>query len=255
MGTALTKAVFPAPTPSYEWDPHWIWLTTSEQEVIPAFFVDKGAKYTVIFSHGNAEDLGGVIERVTKLSRNVEVNVFAYEYTGYGLSTGDAHEQAVYADVEAAFKYVKDIIGVPWEQIILYGWSLGSGPSVHLASKTAVRGVVLQSSFLSIYRVAIQTRVLLPGDMFPNLDNIGKVACPVFVMHGHDDDVTPFWHGQELAGKLRKECAYPPFFLENAGHDDMEEVAGEEFYTRFSNFLRWLDKEEISQELKERGDS
>jgi len=250
MGSALSRVVFPAPEATYAWDPHWIWLNTSSHEVIPAFFIDKGAKYTLIFSHGNAEDLGSVIERVNKLSCALDVNVFAYEYTGYGMSTGEAHEQAVYADIEAAFAYVRDIIGIPWEQIILYGWSLGSGPSVHLASKTAVRGLVLQSSFLSIYRVALSTGATLPGDMFPNVDLIGQVTCPIFIMHGVQDDITPFWHAQDLAANCSKDALYTPFFVEHGSHDDLEVVAGEEYYTRFSKFLQWLEREEITQELR-----
>merc|ERR1712039_850157 len=104
-----------------------------------------------------------------------EVNIFAYEYTGYGMSTGEPYEQAIYADIEAAFKYLRDIIGVPWSEVVLYGRSLGSGPSIHLASRTAVRAMVLQSPLLSIFRIAFSSGLTLPGDMFANVDKIGHV--------------------------------------------------------------------------------
>jgi len=250
MGSAVTKIVFQPPDATYTRDANLIWLNTSEHEVIPAFFIDKDFKYTLLFSHGNAEDLGMIIQYFREVSHILEVNVFAYEYTGYGMSTGEAHEQALYADIEAAFKYLRDIIGVPWEQVILYGRSIGSGPSVHLATKTAVRAMVLQSPLLSIYRVALHTRVTLPGDMFPNVDRIGKVNCPVYIVHGTKDEITPFWHAEDLVRNTREECAYPPFYVENGGHNNLEIVARQQFWDNFRKFLQWLDREEISEDLR-----
>mmetsp|Transcript_121954 Transcript_121954/g.352274 ORF Transcript_121954/g.352274 Transcript_121954/m.352274 type:complete len:259 (+) Transcript_121954:180-956(+) len=249
MGAVLTKVVFQPPEPTYARDPNLIWLNTTEKEVIPAFFIDKDAKYTLLFSHGNAEDLGGVIEKMREVSHILDVNVFAYEYTGYGMSTGEPHEEAFYADIEASFTYLCDVIGVPWQQIVLYGWSIGSGPSVHLACKFAARALVLQSPLLSVYRVALSTRATLPGDMFPNGDRIGDVPCPVYIVHGTEDETVPFWHAQDLAAQRRKECAYPPLWIEGGGHCNLEKVARQDFFDNFLKFLQWLDKEDISPSL------
>jgi fermentation-respiration switch protein FrsA (DUF1100 family) len=249
MGSAITKIVFQPPDASYTKDPNLIWLHTSEHEVIPAFFIDRDAKFTLLFSHGNAEDLGMIIQYFRDVSHILEVNIFAYEYTGYGMSTGEPHEQAIYADVEAAFKYLRDIIGIPWTEVVLYGRSIGSGPSVHLATRTAVRGLVLQSPLLSIYRVAFHSRFTLPGDMFPNVDKIGKVRCPTYVMHGTKDEIIPFWHAEDLVRNCSKDIAYPPYIVENGGHNNLEMVARQPFFDNFTKFLQWLEKEEVSQDL------
>merc|ERR1719233_1025237 len=105
----------------------------------------------------------------------LDVNIFSYEYTGYGMSTGSATEPNVYADIEAAFKYLRDIVGVPWTDIVVYGRSIGSGPSCHLASITPVRGVVLQCPVLSIFRIAFHLRFTLPGDQFSNIDKVSQI--------------------------------------------------------------------------------
>lgn len=231
-----------------------IWLNTSEQEVIPAFFIDKDSKYTLLFSHGNAEDLGGVIDKMREVSHILDVNVFAYDYTGYGMSTGEASEEAFYADIEASYRYLNDIIGVPWQQIILYGWSIGSAPSVHLASRQAVRAMVLQSPLLSVFRVAMHTRVTLPGDMFASVDRIGKVACPVYIVHGTEDETIPCWHAQDLVAQCKEECVYPPFYVESGGHCNLEKIARQEFYENFMKFLQWLADEEIRPELQQLAD-
>jgi len=251
MGGTLTKLVFQPPDATYTKDPNLIWLHTSEHEVIPAFFIDRDAKLTLLFSHGNAEDLGMIIQYFREVSHILEVNIFAYEYTGYGMSTGEPHEQAVYADIEAAFKYLRDIIGIPWTEVVLYGRSVGSGPSIHLATRTAVRAMVLQSPLLSIFRIAMHSRFTLPGDMFTNVDKIGKVRCPVYVVHGTKDEIVPFWHGEDLVRNCRKHCAYPPYWVPDGGHNNLEIVARQPFYDNFLKFLQWLEKEEVSEDLKE----
>lgn len=255
MGAGLTKLVFQPPDATYTKDPNLIWLHTSEHEVIPAFFIDRDAKLTLLFSHGNAEDLGMIIQYFREVSHILEVNIFAYEYTGYGMSTGEPHEQAVYADIEAAFKYLRDIIGIPWSEVVLYGRSVGSGPSIHLATRTAVRAMVLQSPLLSIFRIAMHSRFTLPGDMFTNVDKIGKVKCPVYVVHGTKDEIVPFWHGEDLVRNCREGCAYPPYWVQDGGHNNLELVARQPFYDNFTKFLQWLDKEEISEELQEMANS
>ncbi|CAM9558875.1 unnamed protein product [Heterosigma akashiwo] len=51
---------------------------------------------------------------------------------------------------------------------------------------------------MSAYRVAFNFRFTMPGDMFPNIDKMPDIECPVFIIHGTRDEVVPFWHGQEL---------------------------------------------------------
>ena len=103
------------------------------------------------------------------LARVLRVNIMAYDYTGYGKSNGVPAEENVYADIEAAFQYLLEVRRLQPEQIVLYGRSLGSGPSCYLASKTAregqsVGGVILQSPLLSAFRVAFEFRFTMPGD-------------------------------------------------------------------------------------------
>lgn len=254
MGSAIDKIVFQPPDATYTKDPNLIWLHTGEHEVVPAFFIDRDAKFTLLFSHGNAEDLGMIIQYFREVSHILEVNIFAYEYTGYGMSTGEPNEMAVYADIEAAYKYLRDIIGIPWTEIVLYGRSIGSGPSIHLATRTAVRAMVLQSPLGSIFRVAIPSRITLPGDIFPNVDRISKVRCPVYIIHGTKDEIIPFWHSELLVRNCRKGACYPPYVVENGGHNNLEIVARQPFYDNFLKFLQWLEKEELSEDLLEQAE-
>ncbi|KAL3777803.1 hypothetical protein HJC23_003576, partial [Cyclotella cryptica] len=170
---------------------------------IPAFFIERpSAAVTILFSHGNSEDLGMIFDWFTDLSRVLGVNIMEYDYTGYGKSQGP-------------------------EQIVLYGRSLGSGPSCYLAAKTAkdgrsVAGVILQSPLLSAYRVAFNFRFTCIGDKFLNVDYALNIRCPVFIVHGTQDEVVPFWHGEELFMALRQPWRAKPFWVDGAGHNNIE---------------------------------
>mmetsp|Transcript_9482 Transcript_9482/g.31349 ORF Transcript_9482/g.31349 Transcript_9482/m.31349 type:complete len:132 (-) Transcript_9482:30-425(-) len=109
----------------------------------------------------------------------------------------------------------------------MYSRSIGSGAAVYLArrlsdARTPPAGLVLQSPILSVFRVAFHFRCTLPGDLFPNVDRMPGVHCPVFVVHGTHDEVVPFWHGEELLLALQPQWRHKPFWVRGAGHNNIE---------------------------------
>lgn len=252
MGQHLAAFVFQPPSPTYDKDPGLIWLRTEHEEVIPAYYIRKeGAHFTLIFSHGNAEDLGLILRYFRDMSHELCVNFFLYEYTGYGRSTGRPREAAVYADIEAAFKYVRDVIGIPWTQIVPYGRSIGTAPSVYLATRMPVRGVVLQSPMVSIYRIPFQLRFTLPWDVFCNIDKVSDVCCPLLIIHGTRDEIVPCWHGQALYEAAKSKGIHAEaYIIEGADHNNLEVQAGDSFYVRLHRFLRDLQESPIPEKLR-----
>eukprot|EP00170_Pyropia_yezoensis_P006763 contig_27563_g6785 len=127
------------------------------------------------------------------LADTLHVNVFSYEYTGYGLSKpeGPSSEAALYADATAAYVYLTTTLRVPPHRIVALGRSLGSGPSLYLATGPfPVGGVILVSALLSCVRVALRGVPVTPSfDMFPNVDRIRGLAVPLLVVHARDDSV------------------------------------------------------------------
>lgn len=258
MGTKLSRFVFQPPRSSYSSHPSLAWLQTKRGEVVPAFHVAReGATMTVLFSHGNAEDLGLIVAFMREVSDALAVNVLAYEYTGYGLSTGTAGMPELHADIEAAFRYARDVLRVPWERLVLWGRSIGSGPTCHLASKQAVRGVILQAPPQSIYRVPFQLRYTLPGDLFPSIDRIGECECPVFVMHGTKDEIVPVWHGHGIYERcVKKGIDYEPMWVEGGDHNSLAEHVGTAlFFQKLSKFLQYLEETPVSAGLQRQADA
>ena len=275
MGGVVSSLLFQPPTPpTYSQMPNYFWLYTSKGEKIPAFFINRNADLTILFSHSNAEDLGMIYDWFRDFARQLRVNVMAYDYTGYGLNDGTPSEEHCFADIEAAWSYLTDVADIPPEQIVLYGRSLGSGPSTHLARRLSLqaaaqrgaglgrahrpplRGLILQSPLMSAYRVAFHFRWSMPGDHFCNIDKIGDVRCPVFVLHGSEDEVVPFWHGQQLYLAAREAWRYKPFWVEGAGHNNIEFLCRDDgrFHARlreYLNFLRDRQRKEAAAEAAE----
>jgi fermentation-respiration switch protein FrsA (DUF1100 family) len=225
------RMIFLPPPPGYPDTPEVLKVPTKNGEHIAAIYlVNPAATYTLLLSHGNAEDLGSVRPLLSGLA-NLGFSVFAYDYRGYGLSQGEPSERHVYADIDGAYDYLTGKLGVVPDRIVAYGRSLGAGASVDLAARRPVGGVILESPFLTAFRV--MTRVpLFPFDKFRNVDKIGRVRCPLLILHGEADEIVPFWHGRRLFDKApgRKMFVAIP----GAHHNDLMWVAG----ARYGQALR-----------------
>ena len=116
-----------------------MWLETDRGNRIPAFHIRRGHPLTILVSHANAEDLGIVLGFWTYMSDALQVDVLAYEYSGYGHSTGTPSEESMYSDARAALQLLVDGFKLkPERDIILYGKSMDSKKIVHSSVKLTV---------------------------------------------------------------------------------------------------------------------
>src|SRR3954451_2694272 len=107
-------------------------LISGDQRITAVYLPNSASKYTLLFSHGNAEDLGDALSFL-QMYRQAGFAVFAYDYRGYGTSTGHPSEKGVYEDAAAAYRYVTETLHVPPGHIISMGRSVGCAPAIHLA--------------------------------------------------------------------------------------------------------------------------
>lgn len=190
-------------------------------EIVAMYVRHPMASSTVLYSHGNATDLGQMYELFIELSIHLRVNLLGYDYSGYGQSSGKASEQNTYADIEAAFKCLEENYGTKQEDIILYGQSVGSGPTLDLAARLPrLRAVVLHSPILSGVRVMYAVKRTYWFDIYKNIEKIPLVNCPVLIIHGTADEVVDFSHGKQL-WELCKE-KYEPLWIKGGNHCDLE---------------------------------
>ncbi|GAB2221295.1 hypothetical protein Droror1_Dr00012470 [Drosera rotundifolia] len=190
-------------------------------EIVGVYVRYPMATTTVLYSHGNAADLGGLYELLVQLSVLLKVNLMGYDYSGYGRSTGKPTENNTYADIEAAYKCLEESYGAKQDEIILYGQSVGSGPTLDLAARLPrLRAVVLQSPILSGIRVLRPVKRTYFFDIYKNIDKISLVKCPVLIIHGTADDVVDFSHGKQLWELCLNK--HEPLWIEGGNHSDLE---------------------------------
>lgn len=175
------------------------------------------ARGTVIFFHGNAENIGDLAELAAAWHRR-RMNVLLAEYPGYGQSEGRPGESGLYAGARAAFDVAIARAASTNLPVIAHGRSLGAAVAARLAVDRPVRGVILESAFASTEHMA---RVMFPGipmgrllhQRFDTLSCVAKLHVPVLMAHSPDDEMVPFAQAEEIFKAARE----PKRFVRLAG--------------------------------------
>jgi len=190
---------------------------------------------TLLWSHGNAEDIGYLRQRFESFHAR-GYGILAYDYPGYGISEGSPSEDGCYDAIQTAWNYLTTNLQITPENIIIYGQSVGSGPTCWLASRENSAGLMLVSPLTSAFRTV--TRIpLFPGDQYPNIKRIGSIHTPLLVIHGDNDQVVGQWNGKQLY----KKHPGPKRFvnIEGAGHNDLYILAEEKILSALD---QWKDE-------------
>lgn len=228
------KLLFAPREPSYTHLPNEFQIMSGDGERITAVFLEHpDADYTVLFSHGNAEDLGHVVPFMQQF-HDRGYSVLMYDYRGYGTSEGKPSTVHAKEDVTAAYNWLVDTKKIQPRKIISHGRSLGGGVAVWLAAKYKVGGLITEISFASAIRVKTRWKVL-PWDKFDSVRSIRRVNCPVLVIHGTEDMKIPFWHGKKVY-----EAALEPkrnLWIEGGRHSTYAYVAEERYINTIQSFV------------------
>ncbi len=227
------KMLYPRPPVKYDLGLGYLQLTAPDGVKLAArHWPNPKAKYTLLYLHGNYEELGGLGEYIPQFVA-ADYAVLAFDYRGYGRSGGAPNEATLNADTQLAYDYLRTKLGVPADRIIIFGYSLGSGPAVELALHQPAAGLVLQGPFLSAYRVLTNIPFFL-GDKFVNLGKVPQLRCPVMVIHGSADQTIPFFHGRKIYDAItaRKSC----LFVAGGPHAGLADFTGPRYWEELKKF-------------------
>ncbi|CAF0951654.1 unnamed protein product [Adineta steineri] len=202
-------------------------VTTSRHNRIACLYIKctSTPKYYILFSHGNAVDLGQMASFFIVLGTRLQCNIFSYDYSGYGASQGKPSERNMYADIEATYNSIKQRYHIPESKIILYGQSIGTVPTIDLASRHSECCIacILHSPLTSGMRVAFpDTKRTWCCDAFPSIDKIHRIRSIVLIIHGTEDDVIDVSHGFALYNRVHMQHQIEPLWVDGAGHNDIE---------------------------------
>lgn len=173
--------------------------TADGERLVGWWLPPKDGKPVILYFHGNASTLEGDVGRWRRIAAE-GAGFLAIDYRGFGGSTGTPTEKGLHQDAAAAYGWLTK--RVPAENIVIHGFSLGTGVAVRLASEKPARALVLEAPYTSIVDMAGQVTSLPVGslvrDRFMSSAAITKVHMPVLMIHGDRDSVIPFAQGQTL---------------------------------------------------------
>ena len=211
------------------------WVTAEDETKIAVYWREVSPSApTVFYFHGNAEDIGQVLP-ILQTYQIRGFNVACFDYRGFGLSGGTPSEERVYSDGEAVYRYLLDSKGVVEENLILHGRSLGGGAAVEMGMRFNPRGMILESTFRSVYQLGLPVR-WLPFDKFHNESKLASLELPVLIIHGEEDRVVPISHGKRLAKLAGDEGQ--SVWVPGAGHNDLVAKLGLGYWRVVERFIR-----------------
>ena len=176
---------------------------------------------TVLMCHGNGGNIAGRLDSILVFHK-WRMNVFIFDYRGYGDSTGRPTEKGTYCDARTAWNYLTVAREIPSDRILVYGRSLGCAIAAWLAVEEVPSALVLESGFTSAPDMALRMFPYLPGHLiarfkYDTINRIGAIRCPILIAHSPNDATIPYEQGQRLFAAANK----PKQFIElSGGHND-----------------------------------
>ncbi|MGQ0538791.1 MAG: alpha/beta hydrolase [Gemmatimonadaceae bacterium] len=193
----------------------------------------------ILDCHGNAGNISSYDRPVwAAWMRRQGLNVFAFDYRGFGASGGSPSESGLYADAEAAYRHLTETLGVAPERVVIYGHSLGSGVATHLASRVPAAGLILEGAFTSVADRGqelypwLPVRLLSSND-FDSLSRIRGIVMPKLFLHAQDDEIIPYAHGRRLFAEA---VAPKRFVTVRGGHEQAFRVDRARYYDAIKAF-------------------
>jgi len=250
-----TKMEYKPATNKYS-DFELLFLENSDTKIkIPAFIFKPKDFYQfnciIIYCHGNSGDIGTSFMECQILSRNLRCEVLSFEYPGYGLSNdlNNRNEKMSYVYIREVYRYIRQNMGYQPQNIIIYGFSLGTGIAFDLACDKNYPngGVILQSPFLSITRIFYNFKKTYYFDIFNSCDKAKFCESTIYIIHGNKDKIVPYIHGRILAKLIPQKYLYGFYTVPDADHNDLIKFAKEHLYINIGTFIYdMLNKKEPS---------
>jgi fermentation-respiration switch protein FrsA (DUF1100 family) len=211
--------------------------------VIPAESDSSGL--WLLICHGNAGNLSEFDRPLHYAGlRQLGLSLLAFDYRGYGESDGVPSEQGLYRDADAAYRFLREIRGVPADRIVLFGHSLGSAVAIDLASRRPAAGLIVEGALTSAVDRGQELYPYIPvrriaRSLFGSIDKVAGITVPKLFLHASADEVIPLAHGRRLFDAAQE----PKTFVElEGGHGDAFDVDSARYFGSIASFLVSLSR-------------
>jgi fermentation-respiration switch protein FrsA (DUF1100 family) len=216
-----------------------VWFEAADGVRLHGWWVPRAGAPVLLWFHGNAGNISHRLENLKLLHDLAEVQVFIFDYREYGRSQGRISREGTFKDAAAAYRYVTASRQVPAGDLVLFGRSLGTALATDLAARLPCRGLILESAFTNSSDMAklfapfrFDWRPRIPYD---NLGKIAKLAVPLLIIHGSDDEIIPVDMGRRLFAAAREPKDL--YIIQGAHHNDTYVVGGQAYFGRLKSFI------------------
>ena len=208
------------------------------------FTADPQGPY-LLWCHGNAGNISHRLENIALLLAR-GINVFIFDYRGYGKSEGSLSEQGFYQDTSAAWTCLLKEAPTSPSRTVLFGRSLGCAMAVDLALQVPAAGLILESGFPHLGAMArvhypfVFSEKLLAG-RYAALAKISRLQMPVLLVHGTKDSIVPI----SLGRRLFQAAPEPKSFYEipGADHNDTYLIGGQAYFQKIQETIqKWTNQ-------------
>ena len=180
----------------------------------------KDSKGVVLFLHGNGGDLSDWGHGAALYTEN-GYDVFYLDYRGYGKSSGNiSSEQQLVEDTQLAYDHLKSQYSE--SAIVLSGTSIGTGIASKVAAENDPKKLILVSPYFSLTSLVKEKVRLIPSVVLryklATNKNLMTVKCPIYILHGSEDQLIPLSHAKKLKEKFPQ---IDLTVLEGRGHNDV----------------------------------
>jgi hypothetical protein len=227
-----------------------VYFETEDGVTLHGWFIPHdGARGVILFCHGNAGNISHRLDSIRVFHR-LGLDVFIFDYRGYGQSEGRPTERGTYEDAEAAWRYLIEEHQVLPSEVIVFGRSIGGAVGAWLAQNHKPRLLILESTFTSLRDVAATLYPFFPVKRllrfeYSTVEYLGGVNCPVLIIHSRNDEIMPFSQGQQLFEVARE----PKTFLEISGtHNEGFITSGRDYEEGLDAFISAFISERVEPE-------
>jgi hypothetical protein len=216
-----------------------VWFETSDEVKLHGWRISAPSPIaTMLYCHGNGGNISYGLEHLALLN-NLGLEVFTFDYRGFGKSDGTPTEEGTYRDARAAWNYLVGDAKVPSNRIVVYGRSLGGAVAAWLASQSAPGALIIENAFISVPEAGQDIYPIFPSRLmaqfqYDTLEYMKDAHVPVLVIHAKDDRQIPFRHGKALFSA----ASMPKRFLEiPGGHVDAYKGSAPSYASEIKRFV------------------
>lgn len=222
------------------------WAETADGRRLHCWYIpgDERRDLTWMWFGGVGGNLSLRVGEFASVRKHTGANIFGFDYSGFGLSPGEASVDGTAIDAQVALSHLERRYGASIDSTMYLGVSLGGAVAIRLAAETASpKGMALIAPFASLVDMArlvhpvLTLGGLLVGSRFHSMRYVSRVGCPLLVLHGSNDNVVPLGQGRKLFGAASE----PKQFAEIPDADHMDIGDSPVFWDSLCGWMNSLD--------------